>query len=110
MARAIQPFHSFGDGDVLFAVTTGEVENPLLERVKFAAIFSSNLDEFFMIRVAGVKRKITAGITLLALVVAASILGAGGFDAYPGVEVESDPATLVLCALVAGAGLVPLDA
>ena len=42
-----------------------EIENPLLERVKFASIFSSNLDEFFMIRVAGVKRKITAGITLL---------------------------------------------
>ncbi len=42
-----------------------EPENPLLERVKFASIFSSNLDEFFMIRVAGVKRKITAGITLL---------------------------------------------
>jgi len=31
MARAIQPFHSFGDGDVLFAVTTNEVEkNSLL--------------------------------------------------------------------------------
>ncbi|MCA9862772.1 MAG: polyphosphate kinase 1 [Thermomicrobiales bacterium] len=48
---------------VLFEAT--EAENPLLERVKFASIFSSNLDEFFMIRVAGVKRKITAGITLL---------------------------------------------
>jgi polyphosphate kinase len=35
---------------------------PLLERVKFAAIFSSNLDEFFMIRVAGLKRKLAAGI------------------------------------------------
>jgi polyphosphate kinase len=35
----------------------------LLERVKFAAIFSSNLDEFFMIRVAGVKRKIVSGRT-----------------------------------------------
>jgi polyphosphate kinase len=36
---------------------------PLLERVKFLAIFSSNLEEFFMIRVANVKRKVTAGIT-----------------------------------------------
>ena len=34
---------------------------PLLERCKFAAIFASNLDEFFMIRVAGVKRKLTTG-------------------------------------------------
>lgn len=36
---------------------------PLLERAKFIGIFSSNLDEFFMIRVAGVLRKINAGIT-----------------------------------------------
>ncbi len=36
---------------------------PLLERTKFVAIFSSNLDEFFMIRVAGVKRKVVAGIS-----------------------------------------------
>jgi polyphosphate kinase len=39
-----------------------ETANPLLERVKFAAIFATNLDEFFMIRVAGVERKVTAGI------------------------------------------------
>ncbi len=39
-----------------------EAANPLLERAKFAAIFSSNLDEFFMIRVAGVKRKIGLGV------------------------------------------------
>lgn len=36
--------------------------NPLLERVKFLAIFSANLDEFFMIRVANVRRKVMAGI------------------------------------------------
>src|ERR671917_1293598 len=36
---------------------------PLLERVKLAAIWSSNLDEFFQIRVAGVHDQIDAGLT-----------------------------------------------
>src|ERR1700722_7744407 len=37
---------------------------PLLERLKFLAIFGANLDEFFMVRVGGLQQKVHAGIAL----------------------------------------------
>ncbi len=37
---------------------------PLLERIKFLSIFSANLDEFYMVRVAGLRRQVAAGVVV----------------------------------------------
>ena len=37
-------------------------DNPLLERLKYLAIFGSNMDEFFMVRVSGLRKQVEAGI------------------------------------------------
>ncbi|HEV3157965.1 MAG TPA: polyphosphate kinase 1 [Candidatus Baltobacteraceae bacterium] len=44
-----------------------DVTNPLLERVKFVAIHGTNLDEYFMIRVAGLVQQVEAGVHLPSL-------------------------------------------
>src|SRR5690606_15484463 len=37
---------------------------PLLERLKFVAIFATNLDEFYQVRIAGLRRQVAAGVTV----------------------------------------------
>ncbi|HRK90171.1 MAG TPA: hypothetical protein PK152_13625, partial [Anaerolineales bacterium] len=40
-------------------------ENPLLERLKFLAIFGSNMDEFYMVRVSGIRKQVESNVMKL---------------------------------------------
>ena len=62
--RLINRELSFLDYDARVLALARDPDLPLLERVKFCAIFSSMLDEFFMIRVAGLAGQAAAGVAV----------------------------------------------
>ncbi|TDE01460.1 RNA degradosome polyphosphate kinase [Jiangella asiatica] len=71
MAEPIKPEERYLDRELSWLAFNTRVlelaedpDIPLLERARFLAIFSSNLDEFYMIRVAGLKRRIAAGVAI----------------------------------------------
>jgi polyphosphate kinase len=65
------PRHRYGNRELSWLAFNERVlnlaedtEQPLLERMKFLAIFASNLDEFYMVRVAGLKRRADMGLEI----------------------------------------------
>src|ERR671923_1875463 len=62
--RLINRELSFLDYDARVLALAEDDALPLLERVRFCSIFSSMLDEFFMVRVAGLTEQAVAGVTL----------------------------------------------
>src|SRR5262245_57440052 len=62
--RLINRELSFLDYDSRVLALARDADLPLLERVKFCSIFSQMLDEFFMVRVAGLAGQAAAGVTV----------------------------------------------
>jgi polyphosphate kinase len=62
--RLISRELSFLDYDARVLALAEDPDLPLLERVKFCGIFASMLDEFFMVRVAGLIGQASAGVTV----------------------------------------------
>src|SRR5690242_19925223 len=62
--RLINRELSFLDYDARVLALARDAELPLLERVRFCSIFSSMLDEFFMVRIAGLSGQAAAGVTV----------------------------------------------
>jgi polyphosphate kinase len=62
--RLINRELSFLDYDARVLALAEDMSLPLLERVRFCSIFSTMLDEFFMVRVAGLTEQAVAGVTL----------------------------------------------
>ncbi len=72
MSAQVLPPHQLFNRELSWLEFNGRVlhevldeRTPLLERLKFLGIFSSNLDEFYMVRVAGLRRQVAAGVTIV---------------------------------------------
>src|SRR6266542_3671135 len=63
-ARFLNRELSWLDFNARVLEVAAEPSLPLLERVKFCSIYSSNLDEFFMVRVAGLLDQVAAGVAV----------------------------------------------
>ncbi len=62
-SRFINRELSWLDFDDRVLALAEDVSRPLLERVKFVAIYTQNLDEFFQVRVSGLEEQVEAGVT-----------------------------------------------